>query len=425
MSDVAIRVENLSKIYHIGAEKKLDRTFREVATDVLSGPFRRAANLLSGKSKSASELSETFMALNDVSFELNRGEVLGVMGRNGAGKSTLLKVLSRITEPTSGKVTIYGHVGSLLEVGTGFHPELTGRENVYLNGSILGMKQARIDDKFDDIVDFAEVSKFIDTPVKHYSSGMYTRLAFAVAAHLEPEILIVDEVLAVGDAQFQKKCLGKMQDVANAGRTVLFVSHNMGAIQNLCTKAILLRAGQLIKSGSVEEVVQDYLSYMRTSTANAFDDNPDRTGHGRLRFSGVQLFNGQGIATQSFVAGEPMRIEMAYKNPDHIRQAEAVVTMYNHMGVSVTSFNTRLLNFAPDSLAPEGQFTCTIPELPLPPGNYRFAMALQDDGGTADLVPSAGTFDVISSVFYPGGRTQDPRYCLVMVRHEWSHDALR
>ena len=264
MSQVAIRVENLSKQYQIGSRQHGQQRFgykslRDVLTDTMTAPIRRAKSLLLGSAYGASEMNETIWALKDVSFEIKRGEVVGIIGRNGAGKSTLLKILSRITEPTEGQATIYGRVGSLLEVGTGFHPELTGRENIYLNGAILGMRQAEIERQFDAIVDFSGVEKFVDTPVKHYSSGMYLRLAFAVAAHLEPEILLVDEVLAVGDAQFQKKCLGKMGDVAEQGRTVLFVSHNMAAIRTLCQRGILLNAGQIAYDGEISESVIKYM----------------------------------------------------------------------------------------------------------------------------------------------------------------------
>lgn len=233
MGDIALRVEGLGKQYRIGKAEAAYRTFRDVLADTLSAPFRRAVGLLRGNAAAANNLSEVIWALRDVSFTVKKGEVVGIIGRNGAGKSTLLKILSSITEPTTGEAKLYGRVGALLEVGTGFHPELTGRENIYLNGAILGMSRAEIRRKFDEIVAFAEVEKFIDTPVKHYSSGMGLRLGFAVAAHLEPEILIVDEVLAVGDSAFQRKCLGKMGEVAGEGRTVLFVSHNMAAVQNL------------------------------------------------------------------------------------------------------------------------------------------------------------------------------------------------
>jgi lipopolysaccharide transport system ATP-binding protein len=236
MSYTAIRVDNLSKQYRIGGPQKKYETLRDTLANTLATPLRRAGKLLRGQATGAAELDATIWALRDVSFKVQRGEVVGIIGRNGAGKSTLLKILSRITEPTLGVAEIRGRVGSLLEVGTGFHQELTGRENIYLNGAILGMKRHEIEHKFDEIVAFAEVEKFIDTPVKHYSSGMHLRLAFAVAAHLEPEILLVDEVLAVGDAAFQKKCLNKMEDVGQQGRTVLFVSHNMPAITRLCER---------------------------------------------------------------------------------------------------------------------------------------------------------------------------------------------
>src|SRR5881296_2420456 len=255
MSDIAIRVEGISKHYRIGARQERYYTLRDTLTEAVTRPFQKLAAFFSrnGAGPRTPEASSIW-ALKDVSFDVKRGEVVGIIGRNGAGKSTLLKILSRITEPTEGRARIHGRVGSLLEVGTGFHPELTGRENIYLNGAILGMKKAEIDRKFDEIVAFAEVEQFIDTPVKHYSSGMYLRLAFAVAAHLEPEILIVDEVLAVGDARFRRKCFAKMEDVGHAGRTVLFVSHHMPAITRLCSRGIYLVNGRVEFEGRVDKV---------------------------------------------------------------------------------------------------------------------------------------------------------------------------
>src|SRR5258706_10935567 len=249
-SDIVIRAEGLGKKYVIGHQAETERylVLRDVLTRKAQGAWRKTADILRGRVIVSGHSFEEFWALKDVSFEVRRGEVLGIIGRNGAGKSTLLKILSRITEPSEGRVSIKGRVASLLEVGTGFHPELTGRENIYLNGAILGMGRVEIKRKFDEIVAFSEIEKFLDTPVKRYSSGMYVRLAFAVAAHLEPELLIVDEVLAVGDAQFQKKCLGKMKDVAGRGRTVLFVSHNIGAVRTLCSTGILLKNGSLVIS---------------------------------------------------------------------------------------------------------------------------------------------------------------------------------
>ncbi|HEY0071118.1 MAG TPA: ABC transporter ATP-binding protein, partial [Chloroflexia bacterium] len=260
MSDIAIRAEGLGKQYRIGARQESYSTLRDSLSNVFATPFRRLASAMSGQATSVNH--EMIWALRDVSFEVKTGEVVGVIGRNGAGKSTLLKIMSRITEPTTGYADIHGRVGSLLEVGTGFHQELTGRENIYLSGSILGMKKAEIDRTFDDIVAFAEIERFLDTPVKRYSSGMYVRLAFAVAAHLQPEILLVDEVLAVGDLLFQKKCLGKMGDVAKEGRTVFFVSHNLAAIQGLCTRGLLLENGRCVEAGDIRTVMNRYMQQL-------------------------------------------------------------------------------------------------------------------------------------------------------------------
>ena len=269
MNNIAIKVENLGKRYRIG-EIQQYKALRDTMTDALYAPFRGISQLVNPKSEITNPKSNNHIwALKDVSFEVKQGEVIGIIGRNGAGKSTLLKILSRITEPTEGRAEIHGRMGSLLEVGTGFHPELTGRENIYLNGAIIGMKKVEIVRKFDEIVAFAEIEKFIDTPVKHYSSGMYVRLAFAVAAHLEPEILLIDEVLAVGDLAFQKKCLGKMEDVAKEGRTVLFVSHNMQAISQLCNRAILLDNGKLSKDDATQQTLNAYIGL--DSGSNTFD----------------------------------------------------------------------------------------------------------------------------------------------------------
>lgn len=269
MSDSIISVEKLSKSYLLGHQGSRERysTLRDVISRNFKNLARSTSAIIKGKQIVSGDDIEEFWALKDVSFEVKRGEVLGIIGRNGAGKSTLLKILSRITEPTRGRIKINGRVASLLEVGTGFHPELTGRENIFLNGAILGMARAEIREKFDEIVSFAEVEKFLDTPVKRYSSGMYVRLAFAVAAHLEPEILIVDEVLAVGDAQFQKKCLGRIKDVAGHGRTVLFVSHNMQAVAALCSRAILLKSGQLVMTDSPQKIIDAYSNqYLENTT---------------------------------------------------------------------------------------------------------------------------------------------------------------
>jgi lipopolysaccharide transport system ATP-binding protein len=272
MSLPAISVRNLGKMYRLAHQGKRTNSFREAITSTVLAPFRRLRQL-----RGTDNTMEEFWALKDVSFDVQPGEVVGIIGRNGAGKSTLLKILSRIVEPTEGEIRLRGRVASLLEVGTGFHPELTGRENIYLNGSILGMKRREIDSKFDEIVDFAEVEKFLDTPVKRYSSGMYVRLAFAVAAHLEPEILIVDEVLAVGDAEFQKKCLGKMKEVSTGtGRTVLFVSHNMLAVNSLCSSGLELAGGGIVACGTSTDVVNHYVNSRVDSLDNALDFSNDK-----------------------------------------------------------------------------------------------------------------------------------------------------
>lgn len=312
MSDVAIRAENLSKQYRIGGPQARYRTIRESLVEAVQTPFRRLSSVVRGQSSVLS--TETIWALKDVSFEVHRGEVVGIIGRNGSGKTTLLKVLSRITEPTEGRAEVHGRVGSLLEVGTGFHPELTGRDNIYLNGAILGMKKAEIEHKFDEIVAFAEIEKFLDTPVKHYSSGMYVRLAFAVAAHLEPEILLVDEVLAVGDASFQKKCLNKMQDVGQEGRTVLFVSHNMPAITRLCPRTVLLDEGKIVRDGSSHQVVSAYLgSGLGTTAAREWPDGSKAPGNDIVHLRAVRVRTEDGRVTDAVDIRQPVGIEMEFE----------------------------------------------------------------------------------------------------------------
>ena len=315
MSDLAIRVEKLGKQYRIGATQPGYRTFREALIDGVTAPINR----MRGFAHTAED--RAIWALRDVSFEVRRGEVLGIIGRNGAGKTTLLKILSRITEPTEGCAELYGRVGSLLEVGTGFHPELSGRENIYLNGAILGMKRSEIQRRFDEIVAFAEVERFIDTPVKHYSSGMYMRLAFAVAAHLEPDILLIDEVLAVGDAAFQKKCLNKMQDVGQQGRTVLFVSHNIPAITRLCPRTILLDNGKVLRDGPSHQVVSIYLgSGLGTMAAREWPDLNKAPGNDVVRLCAVRVRTDNGGITDAVDIRKPVGIEMEYEvlKPGHV-----------------------------------------------------------------------------------------------------------
>ena len=313
----AITVNNLSKRYRIGAAQTKFRygMLRDVFVDSLKAPIRFAKSLAGNSNNGSSAKNNNFIwALNDVSFDLEEGKVLGIVGRNGAGKSTLLKVLSRVTEPTKGTVSVRGRVGSLLEVGTGFHPELTGRENIYMNGAILGMKRAEIEKKFDEMVEFSEVSQFIDTPVKRYSSGMYLRLAFAVAAHLEPEILVVDEVLAVGDAEFQRKCLGKMNDVAQQGRTVLFVSHNMSAILRLTQEAIVLKKGQLIKRAPTPEAVDYYLASGQAESGERIWDTEDiPVASAPFRPVAIRVKDRSGKVVDTVRSTEPVTVEWEYQ----------------------------------------------------------------------------------------------------------------
>ena len=312
-----IKVENLSKKYTIGHDRNAGgacrySSLRDSIAHTTRGIYQRLRHPLS-PNRENTELEE-FWALKDINFEIKQGDRVGIIGRNGAGKSTLLKILSRITEPTTGKITIGGRVASLLEVGTGFHPELSGRENVYLNGAVLGMTRIEIKKKFDEIVDFSGVEKFLDTPVKRYSSGMYVRLAFAVAAHLEPEILLVDEVLAVGDAEFQKKCLGKMEEVSNEGRTVLFVSHNMNAIQRLCKKSILLSNGKLIKIGNSQEIIGSYLDiYDSKSGAIKWHKGLALSTKSDIRFFSIKTFSQAGVPTSDFLRNETIKLEIEYK----------------------------------------------------------------------------------------------------------------
>ena len=315
MSEPIIKVHSLSKRYRIGAREEGYKTFRETIVDGIMAPVRnlKRLNRLTKFNDSTRQPSEDIIwALKDVTFTVKEGEVLGIIGKNGAGKTTLLKILSRITEPTKGFAEIHGRVSSLLEVGTGFHPELTGRENIFLNGAILGMRKSEIKEKFDEIVSFAEIEKFIDTPVKRYSSGMYVRLAFAIAAHLEPEILLVDEVLAVGDAEFQKKCLGKMDDVAKEGRTVLYVSHNMHSIMQLCEKTILLENGWVKMIDKTQNVVNEYLSSNKNLGAEKIWDANNAPQTKEVRLKSVRVVNSNGRVSSTFMISEPIYIEVQF-----------------------------------------------------------------------------------------------------------------
>jgi lipopolysaccharide transport system ATP-binding protein len=375
MNDVAIRAENLSKQYHIVGRQKTFTTLRDTLADAFVAPFRRAGKLLRGQATGAADLDEAIWALRDVSFEVKRGEVVGIIGRNGAGKSTLLKILSRITEPTTGFAEILGRVGVLLEVGTGFHPELTGRENIYLNGTILGMKRTEIGRKFDEIVAFAEVERFIDTPVKHYSSGMYLRLAFAVAAYLESEILLIDEVLAVGDAAFQKKCLGKMDRVAKEGRTILFVSHNMGAITQLCEWTLWLDDGRLKLAGPSFDIVAAYLSLGVEGHATWQSPSPP-SDDAKVHLKSARLLSVDGMPTAVVDCGSPFKIEVIYKVIDPIRDLSVAYQLVDTQGnVVFESMDTDMPEWRGRVRKP-GRYLATghVPAHLLKPGRYHIIL---------------------------------------------------
>jgi lipopolysaccharide transport system ATP-binding protein len=393
MSDVAIRVENLGKQYRIGGPRVRYKTLRESIMGAVTSPIRRFRN-----PKSKIQNQETIWALKDVSFEVKRGEVVGIIGRNGAGKSTLLKILSRITEPTEGYADIHGRVGSLLEVGTGFHPELTGRENIYLNGAILGMRRREIERKFDEIVAFAEIEKFLDTPVKHYSSGMYVRLAFAVAAHLEPEILLVDEVLAVGDAAFQKKCLGKMGEVAQEGRTVLFVSHNMGAIARLCARSLWLDGGRIVLDESSSKAINCYQSQHLKASAE-WRRNSDKPVK-EFAFLAISVHTGQGEFCTLFNGDEPILVEIQYAVYRSLSGCQIGVRVYTSEGVVV--FTTTDADSLGVSALPKeiGQYQArfTIPGRFLAPGVYYVLVASHLPGRNSyEIIEQAVTFEVSPS----------------------------
>jgi lipopolysaccharide transport system ATP-binding protein len=335
MSNNAIIAENVSKRYRIGLKEKIHDSLSGAIVSWLKSPlsnYRRLRNL--SKFEENGQAEDIIWALRDVSFEVKEGEVLGIIGKNGAGKSTLLKILSRITDPTTGKISIKGKVSSLLEVGTGFHPELTGRENVYLNGTIIGMSKKEIDRKFDEIVDFSGIEKFIDTPIKRYSTGMSVRLAFAVAAHIEPEVLIIDEVLAVGDAEFQKKCLGKMEGVAKEGRTVLFVSHNMMTVSRLCHNAIWLVNGKIKSSGVTQEIIEKYLSHGTTDTAE-WINNDIPSNDQEVFIRSMRILTKDGEPASIFNFGEQFKIEIAYDVRKIVNNLSLCYQLYNSDGVQV------------------------------------------------------------------------------------------
>jgi len=403
MSDTVIKVENLGKKYMIGGEKASYRTLRESLMEGIKAPFQRTVGLLRGESYGAAGLDQTVWALKDVNFDVKQGEVVGVIGPNGAGKSTLLKILSRITEPTEGRALIRGRVGSLLEVGTGFHPELTGRENIYLHGSILGMPRGEIEHKFDEIVDFSGVEKFLDTPVKHYSSGMYVRLAFSVAAHLDTEVLIVDEVLAVGDASFQKKCLGKMENVTKQGRTILFVSHNMAAITNLCQRGIVLDQGSIITIGEIEKAVPFYLQYLNKGSDSdgfsgmvEFESDPNKS----IQFNQIILTDAEGQIRKIFDYQENLFVNLSIRinKPNSLYYTVIFVQdMYGNM-VFLTSDDDSMESPISKLECGDHKYSVKFPSRLLKPGMYQITVSLTQkykDRAPHDRRDSVLSFEII------------------------------
>jgi len=414
MANVVVKVENLAKKYRLKHHQQEQyNTLRDAIGDGAKSIVRKILN-----SQVTSNQEQDFWALDNLNFEIRQGDRLGIIGRNGAGKSTLLKVLSRITEPTKGRIKIWGRIASLLEVGTGFHPELTGRENIFLNGSILGMGKVEISQKFDEIVDFAEIAKFLDTPVKRYSSGMYVRLAFAVAAHLEPEILIVDEVLAVGDSAFQKKCLGKMQTAGQEGRTILFVSHNMSIVQSLCNRGIFLQQGKIIADTSVEQAISCYLKSIDDSTSHNLLERQDRSGAGQTKLANVKLFLA-GQETKTLVTGQA--IKFLFEVSNILPRLSCVFTIYDQLGIAIASFNSEQRGDQDTADSHIGsKFICRVDQLPLLPGQYRLNVLIRGDSVIQDHLEGAAIFDVEPGVVQGRSISLKSNGSKVCVSHAWT-----
>lgn len=419
MSEVVIKVENLGKQYRLGSigtgtiSHDLNRWWANVRGK--EDPYLKIGS--SNDRTSKSSINDLVWALKDINFEVKQGEVLGIIGKNGAGKSTLLKILSRVTGPTIGDIKVRGRIASLLEVGTGFHPELTGRENIYLNGAILGMTKQEIKSKFDEIVDFSGVERYIDTPVKRYSSGMYVRLAFAVAAHLEPEILIVDEVLAVGDAEFQKKCLGKMKDVSGQGRTVLFVSHNMAAVKGLCTQGIVLQNGSLVFSGTSEDAIDKY-----THTSNSLAEMPitertDRKGNGKLKIIDIKFVNENGSSVSELTSGEYYRIQIYFNKNQNIdiKNLFFGLQFMNENDEIVTTIATDEQGTIFNEIGNEGYFEVEIPRLVFREGQYRIyfmvseKVSFKTDHMMIDSMLNAVIMNVVRGDYWNSGMLNRPK----------------
>ena len=409
MNNYLIKTDGISKRYPIKKQHDRPDTLVGMLLDLLYKPVRNLKELqrLSSAQDSRVELENYIWALNDINLEINHNEKVGIIGKNGSGKSTLLKILSRITKPTKGNAIIKGRVASLIEVGTGFHNELSGRDNIYLNGSILGMTKSEIDEKYDEIVTFSGVSKFIDTPIKRYSSGMRVRLAFSVAAHLEPEILIVDEVLAVGDANFQKKCLGKMDDVAKSGRTVLFVSHNLESVISLCNRVIWIDDGIIRGDGNPTKIVNKYLETINQVSQSQIDlTKVDRTGDLALNFTQLEMINAQNSQASSFNVGEDISLKFRYfVNDSSILKSNVQIriAIHNSNQVEVLNLNNEVAGYTFQLDSSEGQIICKIPRIPLGEGTYSINLQAIVNTGVADWINDAGTFEILPGDYYKTG----------------------
>ncbi len=418
MSEPIIEARNVSKQYHIGARERINKTFREALTDAFLAPVRNLIRLRRMTRVEEDQSSaDVIWALKDISFSVLPGEVVGIIGRNGAGKSTLLKILSRITSPTSGEIRLNGRISSLLEVGTGFHPELTGRENIYLNGTILGMRKQEIDRKFDEIIAFSEIERFLDTPVKRYSSGMYVRLAFAVAAHLEPEILLVDEVLAVGDASFQKKCLGKMGDVAKEGRTILFVSHNLAAVLSLCSRSFLLDRGILVSSGRTQDVVDLYMQDTAVKAGIPLEKRADRKGDGRVRVTSFSITGSKG--NPSIQSGDSMQIRIGYAARVPPVGVDFLVGIYDQLNRPIFFLDSRTTGGIPKNLGQNGYVSCMTGPVNISSGPCIVNVAIVLNGDIVDHIPNITTLDIEPADFYGTGRITSRQTALCLLHQKW------
>jgi lipopolysaccharide transport system ATP-binding protein len=435
--DIAIKVENVSKRYRIGLKEEMHDSFGGAIFDFIKSPIRNYRKYRSlyrfddlnpeSNKYSNNNTSDVIMAVRDVSFDVKKGEVVGIIGKNGAGKSTLLKILCRITDPTYGRAEIRGKVSSLLEVGTGFHPELTGRENVYLNATILGMTKKEVDKKFDEIVEFSGIEKFIDTPIKRYSSGMKVRLAFSVAAHLEAEILLIDEVLAVGDAIFQKKCLSKMDEISSRGRTILFVSHNMAAVQNLCSRVMVMDSGGIEIDGETNAGIAEYMRGILGGT------NGDQIGS-LPRASGLvptlqklEFFDSEGQPVNGISSGGPLTIKIHYKHIESLKDSYFGLRFETAVGANVFFLQTRFQKGHLPDLLPEGVVTCHIPRVPLLPGIYYVSLGCGTANRQLDFIPRACQLQVVEADVFGTGLLPPPTQALVLVEADWeitdTHDA--